>query len=266
MNNCFALRFNLQKSGYDFGENLQVFAEMFGQDEAYIEETLRQYEEINTKSAEKIIAGYDTLRLDFLKDKKLMLFGDSNTSDRISYGKIIEKVLPCTVIDGAVSGWRSVQVLSEIDRMLFFGKPDIAVIQIGTNDSFFCDKDAKVLCVSEQEYERNLECIIEKVKSKGTEVIVNAVPPVYCEKMAKDHAFWTQTYENNERFNNIAKKCAQKAGVAFFDFRDIFGNKEDYEELFYGDGVHLTSASHALIAEKFIEFLGENYGNYQKNS
>jgi lysophospholipase L1-like esterase len=261
MNNCFGLRFNLQKCGYDFGEKTEVFAEMFGQDKAFIEETLQQYDEINTKSAEKIIAEYDMSKLDYLKNKKIMLFGDSNTSDRISFGKILEKVLPCQVIDGAVSGWRSVQILSEIDRMLLVNKPDIAVIQIGTNDAFFCDKEAKVLCTSKEEYVRNLECIIEKVKSKGIKVIVNSLPLVYCEKMARDHAFWTQTYENIENFNAIAQTCAEKAGVSFFDSRDVFSNFNDYEELFYNDGVHLTSVSHALIAEKFVRFLGENYGN-----
>ena len=261
MNNCFALRFNLQKSGYDFGEKPQVFAEMFEQDKAFIEETLQQYEEINTKSAEKIIAEYDIRRLDFLKDKKLMLFGDSNLSERISYGKILEKVLPCSVVDGAVSGWRSVQLLSEIDRMLLNNNPDIAVIQIGTNDSFFCDKEAKTLCVSKEEYQRNLESIIEKIKRKGIKVIVNAIAPAYCEVIEKNHAFWTQTYENNENFNIIAKNCAEKAGVPFFDFRDIFKDKENYGELFYSDGVHLTSVSQALIADKFVRFLGENYGN-----
>ena len=261
MNNCFALRFNLHKCGYEFGEKSDVYAGVFGESKEFIEETLAQYEAVNTASAEKIIAETDMSKLDYIKGKKLMLFGDSNTSDRLSYGKIIEKVLPCTVIDGAVSGWRSVHVLSEIDRMLFFNKPDVAVIQIGSNDSFFSDKEAKVLCVSKEEYKRNLESIIEKVKSKGIKVIVNAIPLTYCEKMARDHAFWTQTYENNESFNAIAENCAKNAGVPFFDFRDVFGNKEAFDELFYADGVHLTSVSQALIAEKFVKFLGENYGN-----
>ncbi len=261
MNNCFALRFNLQKSGYDFGENPNVFAGILGEDVKFIGETLEQYEQINSAAAQEIISKYDMSRLGYLQDKKVMLFGDSNTSDRLSYGKIIEKVLPCQVIDGAVSGWRSVQLLCEIDRMLYTNKPDIAVIQIGNNDSFFCDKEKRNLCVSPEEYRRNMEIIIDKAKSTASTVIVNSLTPSYCEKIEKNHAFWSATEENNALFNLIAKECAENEGVLFFDFRKIF-EKERYEELFYPDGTHLTCTAHALIAEKLVEFLGDYNGNY----
>ncbi len=215
-----------------------------------------QYDEINSAAANEIINKADLNKLDFLKGKRIMLCGDSNTSDRLSWGKIIEKVLPCTVIDAAVSGWRSVQLLSEIDRLLFTHKPDIVVVQIGNNDSFFCDKEKKNLCTSPEEFRRNLSLTAEKVKGFGAKLIINSIAPSWCEIINEKHPCWSATEENNQLFNNITKEVAKKENCLHFDFRSFF-NKEDYENLFYPDGTHLNPLAHKKQAESLVLFLGD---------
>lgn len=260
MNDCFPLRFNLHKCGYNFGEKNAVFAGMFSVNEAFIEETLAQYDEINCAAANEIAEKIDSSKLSFLKDKKIMICGDSNTSDRLSWGKIVAKVLPCTVIDCAVSGSRSVQLMTSMDSMLQSYKPDIVVVMIGINDSFFCDKEKKNLCTSHDEFKRNLTLIAQKVTKFGAKLIINSLPPSYCEPINQTHPYWSATEENNEIFNDITKSVAESENCVHFDFRNVF-EKEKYDILFQPDGTHLMPLAHALIAEKFVSFLGDNYGN-----
>ncbi|MEE0946149.1 MAG: SGNH/GDSL hydrolase family protein [Acutalibacteraceae bacterium] len=260
MNNCFPLRFNLHKCGFGFAPDSETFARIYGETREFIEETLAQYEEVNTASANEIKVNTAEINLDFLKGKKIMLTGDSNTSDRLSWGKVLEKVLPCEVVDCAVSGWRSVQLLSEIDRMLYTYRPDIVVVQIGNNDSFFADKKQENLCVSKEEFERNLDCIAQKINGFGAKLIINSITPSYCEKINKDHQFWSATEENNQSFNDITEKVAYARGGLYHNFRGVF-EKDMYDELFYPDGTHLMPLAHKKIAENFVRFLGESYEN-----
>ncbi len=260
MNNCFALRFNLHKSGQSFEDDSELFAGIFGTSKEFIEETLRQYDEVNTASANEIKDNLKYLDLSFLEGKKILLLGDSNTSDRLSWGKIIEKILPCQVIDGAISGWRSVQLLSEIDRMLNNFKPDIVVVQIGNNDSFFADKQQSSLCVSPDEFKRNLTVIVNKVKGCGARLIINSITPSYCEKINANHSFWSASEEINELFNDITKEVAEQENCYHHDFREVFERK-NYDELFYADGTHLMPLAHKKIAEHFVRFLGDCYEN-----
>lgn len=260
MNNCFALRFNLHKSGCDIADNAETFARIYGESKEFIDETIAQYEEINCAAADEIKRSTAEFDLSFLNGKKIMLTGDSNTSDRLGWGKIVAKVLPCEVIDCAVSGWRSVQLLSEIDRMLYNYKPDIVVVQIGNNDSFFADKQQRILCVSPEEFKRNLTVIAQKVKGFGAELIINSITPSYCEKINKNHMFWSATEENNKLFNNITKEVAYERGCYHYDFRKAFV-REKYDELFYPDGTHLMPLAHKNIAEHFVKFMGEEYEN-----
>lgn len=260
MNNCFALRFNLHKSGQSFEDNSELFAGIFGTSKEFIEETIAQYDEVNTASANEIKSALGDINLDSLKGKKIMLTGDSNTSDRLSWGKIIAKILPCEVIDCAVSGWRSVQLLSEIDRMLYTNKPDIVVVQIGNNDSFFADKQKEILCISDDEFKRNLTVIAKKIKGFGAQLIINSITPSYCEKIEVCNPFWSATEEKNELFNNITKEVAMGQNCCHHDFREVF-IKENYDELFYADGTHLTPLAHKKIAEHFVRFLGDCYEN-----
>ena len=87
------MRFNLQKSGYTVSENSEIFAGTFGETKEFIEEALRQYDEVNSQSANEIKENTKDIDLSFLEGKKIMLTGDSNTSDRLSWGKVLEKSL-----------------------------------------------------------------------------------------------------------------------------------------------------------------------------
>lgn len=260
MNNCFPLRFNLNKSGYESAYSTAALAAMFNQSEEFIAETLGQYDGINSAAAEKIKEACHGLSLDFLKGERIMLCGDSNTSDRLSWGKIVQKVLPCTVIDAAVSGWRSVQLLSEIDRLLVTHKPGIVVVQIGNNDSFFTNKAFTEPCATPEEFRRNLQLIAKKVTAFGARLIINSLAPSWCEALNKNHGFWSATEENNSLYNGITGEVAAEYGCLHFDFRSIF-EKERYGILFYPDGTHLNPQAHFEIAGRFVKFLGEAYGN-----
>ncbi len=253
MNDFFALRFNLQKSGCDFPDDPALLGGIFGQTEEFTAETLKQYEEINSAAADILKEKFPKEAFSHLSGKKLLLTGDSNTSDRLSYGKIIGKVLPCRVFDGAVSGSRSTDLAANIDRIIDAFSPDIVSVQIGVNDSFFTDKEFKNTATSYDEFERNLNIIADKVQGKGATLIIHSLTPVMMNRLNKNNAYWSAGAAVNKRFSDLCKKVAEQKGAVFHDLREAFLPIDG--EDFMPDGVHLTPDCHKKLAEKYLEMI-----------
>lgn len=256
MNDFFALRFNLQKCGYDSPYSTALLGSMFGQTAEFTAETLAQYDEINSAAAKEIAQRFEKDAFAPLSGKRLLFTGDSNTSDRLSYGKIVEKVLPCDVFDGAVSGTRSTDLAANIERIIDTCTPDIVSVQIGANDATYTDKEYKNTATSLPEFERNLRIIAEKVQKRGIRLIIHSLPPVFAQRLNKNHAYWSAGMAENKRFSDVCRKVADETGAIFHDFRHVFLN--DTAALFEPDGIHLTPACHKLLAEEYLKMLRGN--------
>lgn len=255
MNDYFALRFNLQKSGYTFEDNPMLLGGIFGKSADYTAETLNQYKEQNTASANELKTELSAEDLALLNGKSVLLTGDSNTSDRLSYGKIAAEVLPCKITDAAVSGSFSVSWTTGIDAVLDSGEAfDAVSLQIGTNDSIFTDKECKNTAVSIEEFERNLNIIADKVQSKGCLLIIHGIP--YCNELRinTENPYKSASLKNNRLFNDACKRVAQQKNAVFHDLSEVFLHNDE-ALLYEPDGVHLTPYCHKLLAKNYIKTL-----------
>ena len=254
---CFALRFNLYKCGYIFPENIHIFAGMYGEDENFLKICLKDYEEINKQSADEILSDEQFLSyIERIKDTSVLFVGDSITSDRLSYGKILEKALNGHVIDGAVSSSRTIDLITVLDGLLAENKPDIISIMIGTNDSVCSDKVGLQNFTSAEEYKRNINIIIEKIKKSGSRIVLNAIPEADYNKFNNITPFRSVTKEINDRFNTILKNAANKNQLVYNDYREKMSTC-DTSLLFEPDALHLSPFAHKIIAQTVLESIAK---------
>lgn len=258
MKDCFALRFNLQKSGIKMMDNSELFANLFNEKDIFIKECLDQYNNFLSEAADEILKDYDINRLKTVtRDKKILFMGDSITSDRLSFGKIAAEVLPCSVTDCAVSGSRAINVAADINSCMETYKPNIVSVLIGTNDAIYTDKSSVYTATSPKEYARNLKIIAERVSDFGALLILNSIPPVFVSRFNEMNPNWSAKKETNDIFNDIIYNLSIELGFVYNDFRTIFSTWE-VEKLFEPDGIHLSPFAHKQLARKFVEILLEN--------
>lgn len=252
---CFLLRFNCQKSGLDMPNDAKLFGNLFEESEENIIECIEWYNKTNQEALFEISNSVNIEQFkNKYKDKRILFVGDSITSDRMSYGKIIGSALPDNVIDKAISGSRSVDVASTVYRNCVEEKPDYVSLLVGNNDSVFLDENKENTSVSIEEYARNLNIIIDKVEKFGAVLIINSVAPIHSEVFNKNNLYWSASEESNSLFNETACTIAKKRNVIFNDFRTVFTHEEP-KNLFEPDGIHLSPYAHKKIAAKLIDTL-----------
>ena len=255
MHDCFNLRFNIQKSGCDTPEDPALLARMFSGQTALIRACLQDYAAINRLALEEIAAGLDLPALAArCTGKTLLLMGDSITSDRLSYGKITALALPGRVIDGAISGSRSVNVAYDLPRCLAAHRPTLVSGMSGPNDAVFPDKACTATTVSLQEFRRNLTAIAERVHQSRARLVLHAVPPAFYARFTQCSPYYAVTEEANARFNECVRCVAAQTGAVYHDIRPLFRSHPP-EQLFEPDGIHLSPLAQKLVARSFLQLL-----------
>lgn len=255
MHDCFNLRFNIQKSGWDTPEDPALFAGMFSEQPENIRACLQDYANINRQALEEIAAGLDLPALAArCAGQALLLMGDSITSDRLSYGKIAALALPGRVIDGAISGSRSVNVAVDLPRCLAAHRPTLVSVMIGTNDAVFRDKACTATAVSLQEFRRNLTAIAEQVHQSRARLVLHAVPPAFYARFTQCSPYYAVTEEANAQFAACVRCVAAQTGAVYHDTRPLFRGRPP-EQLFEPDGIHLSPLTQKLVARSFLQLL-----------
>jgi len=253
MKDCFELRFNLHRCGVKFADNTKIFAEMFSYEEIYIKDSLKEYGEFLENTAQDIKNTYqEEVILNLFDGKKILFLGDSMTSDRIGYYNMIKTSVSADCFDGAVSGAKSVDILSQIGVSMETFGPGVVSIMIGTNDVQCVDEKQNVPTVSLQEYEKNLDYMIKFVLAEGAVPIITTIPPIH-EKRYKELFGVKKTMSNSLilKYNDIIKLLVEKYGVYLNDMTDVY-NKYEQDKLFEQDGVHLSAFGQKVLAERLL--------------
>ena len=257
-NDCFALRFNLQKCGcYVAPDSTAVYAAMFDAAETQIHACLREYAAINAASAAEIGRAYPAAVLQNLFGSDTLLFmGDSITAERMSYGQITAQVLPCKTVDGAVSGFRSTDVLASLVSLLHQHRPTMVSVMVGTNDTVCARHGYRYSAVSREEFAQNLDLIAQTVLEHGAYLVFHSIPPVYPERYAACNDVSWLDEELSAEFNEIVRTCAEKYHALWNPMREIFAAYPK-KVIFEPDGLHLSPFAQKLQAESFIKLLVE---------
>ncbi len=207
----------------------------------------------------------------FNKYDRIVFAGDSVTdmgsaqpigeglSDHVGRGyvRVLENMLasyypeiPLRVTNSGTSGNTSRDLAERFDRDVVDLKPDWVSICIGINDvwrQFDCpamlDKQ-----VFPEEYENNLEQMIEKVKKQVKGVFI--LSPYYIEPNRDD-----KMRARMDEYVAIAEKLAKKHNCKFVNFQAMFERYCHYHHSSYiaWDRVHPNQIGATLMAREFLK-------------
>ncbi len=168
----------------------------------------------------------------------ILFFGDSLTA---GYGlspaeafpalveqSLIKKNKPVKVINAGLSGETSAGGLTRIDWIL--KQPiDIFILELGANDG--------LRGLPLEQTEKNLQAIINKVKTKNPDVTIVLAGMLVPPNMGPDYT---------EKFKNIYPSLARKNNTLLIPFllKDVAGD----EKLNQPDGIHPNVEGHRIVA------------------
>jgi lysophospholipase L1-like esterase len=208
----------------------------------------------------------------------IVAFGDSTTAPRknvVVYSKVLEEKFKqknpdIRVINSGVPGNTTVIAKERFEKDVLAHKPDVVIIQFGTNDAavdVWKNPPETVSRVSKVDYEKNLRDFIAAVKQiRAKVIVVTPAPTRWTDKLKAMYGRPPYDPEDVDGFNvilkdyvQIAKRVAKDEGVrtidlfaAYYKYDKQPGKKMD--ELFL-DGLHPNTAGQRIEAELLLKEL-----------
>ena len=191
------------------------------------------------------------------KEASVVFIGDSITSDRLSFAKVIRSVFSgneqLRFIDAGVSGWRTTDFVDELYLKVLQEKVQIAHVMLGTNGVRRSKQPYGKNNVSPSEFRQNLAYILTALKESGAAVILSTLPPYDLSASTYRDGNWTIDRRDYDAFNDVILGLKGE-GVAVNDMREAYDVCEA-RELLEEDGVHLNINGHMILAQRVLEIL-----------
>lgn len=263
----FCHRFNLHKLlGFEIDDDdLASIARIYGVPESELKAADDELRGRVKTAADKVrkdlneSSGSDTLRpvADSGEPLTYLALGDSITSDRTSYAKIIRELWGGEgVIDAGISG----DTVSDLTNRFYgdvLGQDFYAVsVFIGTNDSRGLGDGSGITNTSIREYEEKLDYFLRALKKLGAAVFVITLPPAKNSDIQfffGEESNWTYNAGHLRDMNETIRKTAEQNGAEIVDLAaEIEGSGiNPLDE----DGLHLNIEAQTLLAKMVLEKL-----------
>ena len=203
----------------------------------------------------------------FYEPKVVVTLGDSVTwgvrqdgsvRNEQTFSSVLERELGkgAQVVNAGIGGNTSSQMLARLDHDVLVYRPKVVVLMAGLNDAAYIDPGPKARSaprVSVEEYARNLEEIIRRVRAAGGQVVL-ASPNPMTPKYPYANSGWYQGKDINAGlvpFVEASREVARRTGVPFVD---LYGQYTRWKG-FAGtlpDGIHPDAVGHRFVAGKFV--------------
>lgn len=174
-----------------------------------------------------------------------------------SYVRVIDNMLAAyypevflRVTNSGISGNTSRDLIARFDRDVVDLKPDWVSICIGINDVWrqFDSPALTDLCVLPDEYEKNVENMILKVKGKVKGIFV--LSPYIIEPNTED-----MMRKRMDEYVNICKGLADKHKCIFVNFQEMYSKycKIRHSSYIAWDRIHPNQIGATLMAREFLK-------------
>lgn len=164
------------------------------------------------------------------------------------------------VINAGIGGNTSAQGLARLETDVLAQKPEVVLINFGLNDS--SKNGPQEYRCSPEEYRRNLETLVTKIRVAGAEPILSTVTPVLEEYYFDRHP--QEAYGGDGgvqgllgRYNAVVWEVAASRNVAVADLhRAVLGGERELlrteQNSGARDGVHFTAEGYRSLALEFF--------------
>ncbi len=257
---CFCHRFNLHKLlGFNIDDtDLPSIARIFGVGLKELEACEREVRHLLDAAVE----GMRSRRELTVPDTPCtyLALGDSITSDRLSYAKILKKIwngIPGrSVIDAGISGDTTTDVVNRFYGDVMNNDFSVVSIFIGTNDSRGLADGSGITNVGVDEYGMKLDYLVRMLRKKEASIINITIPPVNNRRLAEffgSESNWEYSADHIEAVNALIRGVTEKYGTTLVDFAAALGERgDDYLDT---DGLHLNMRGQVLLAEMLFDVL-----------
>ena len=246
MSGRFFMRFNLHSSVGHFPVTCDIFERLLPYDRSELQRDLDDFEAIQAQRIKKLKSKYAN-EIEKIKNKKVLFFGDSISSDNLGYRISVTRAAELEAYDATVSGGTSSMMIQDAKATIQKICPDIVSIMIGTNDSVSTDG---MHIVSIEEYERNVRALLRWSRQIGARILLFEIPPIsekaFNERNSKQYK--TQSNENIKKYNSVLKKLADELNIQLIPHKWMNGN----EDMFEPDAVHLSVKAQENFAESWL--------------
>jgi lysophospholipase L1-like esterase len=178
---------------------------------------------------------------------RIVCFGDSITKQ--GYPELVGKALGVEAINAGVGGNNTKQGLARMQKDVLDKKPTAVVIFFGTNDCRPSDEGAHVPV---EQYQKNLEQMIDASQKIGAKVIVCTPPPINPEPYFKRHKKEKIDAEGGlekvlGKYRAAAIAAAESKKATVVDLNQLLA-KQKQDEWLSADGVHPSEKGKQMIA------------------
>ena len=174
-----------------------------------------------------------------------------------SYVRIIENMLVAwypelniRITNSGISGNTSRDLAARFDRDVVDLNPQWVSICIGINDVWrqFDTPAIPEWAVTIEEYEKNLEEMILKIKEKVKGIFL--CTPYYIEPNVED-----AMRKRMDEYGSVCKKLAKKYGCELIDFQSLYNDfcKYKHSSIIAWDRVHPNQMGATLMAKEFLK-------------
>ena len=189
----------------------------------------------------------------------ILAIGDSITSDRESYVKILNRYWADDpsrqMLDAAVSGDTTADLIKRLYSTVLNREFQWAVLFIGTNDSFQLDDQSRISLLSLDEYKRNVRFITENLLAEGKRLVQITIPPVDNVRLRSYFPDSNSVYteEHIGEVNAFIRQRAAENGYPVADLAQAIDRQE--EDVLEPDGLHLNGLGQRMICELLLDLL-----------
>ena len=184
---------------------------------------------------------------DIIKNENIVFLGDSITY----YYPIDEIYNELPIVKSGVPGYKTDDVLKELDSMVYRYNPTSVFLLIGTND--FRDEDDDSLV---EKVENNIVEIISKIKKnrKKAKIYIESIYPV--NKSVDEKQVNHRDNEEISKVNNFLKNYCKDNECIYIDvFKALADSEGNYYKNYTDDGLHANSLGYARISRVLTPYI-----------
>ncbi|PIA27762.1 hypothetical protein AQUCO_07600136v1 [Aquilegia coerulea] len=159
------------------------------------------------------------------------------------------------------SGWNSKRALAIVDQVFpqdAVVQPDLVITYFGGNDAMEYNPSGTSPHVPLEEYIENMRKIALHLKglSDKTRLIFLSCPPLNEEQYISAYGNEiVRTNETSERYSEALLKLCKEIGVKAIDLFNSIRRKDNWQNISFTDGIHLSAEGSSIVAEEIEKVL-----------
>ncbi|GGE20865.1 SGNH/GDSL hydrolase family protein [Psychroflexus salis] len=148
----------------------------------------------------------------------------------------------------AVTGWRTDELISAIEKENLAKKYDLVSLLIGVNNQY----QKKDINQYKNEFEHLIQIGLSKSKYNAQGMFVVSIPDYGVSDFAKKKEL-QKVAEEIATYNKIAKQIAEKYNIVFYNITPISKSIEGNKSMFAEDKLHPSAEQYQLWVDVFYE-------------